>query len=79
MKRIRIWLWSIVSELEYQLYPWKSDIPDEEEYTPPPDYERNFRDDWMKSQDERISRLQEEMIWVQNEIHKLHVEYRTHD
>ena len=28
IRTLRIWLWGIVAELEYQLYPWKSnDVP----------------------------------------------------
>ena len=49
----------------------------EEKYTPPPDYESNFNDDWLKSHDDKISRLQSEMIWVQQEIHKLHIHNNT--
>jgi len=80
IRSIRIWLWGIVSELEYQLYPWQTDQPPkwvEEKYTPPPDYESNFNDDWLKSHDDKISRLQSEMIWVQQEIHKLHIHNNT--
>ncbi|MEK9894539.1 MAG: hypothetical protein VW454_06225 [Pelagibacteraceae bacterium] len=79
-RSIRIWLWGIVAELEYQLYPWKTDSPPkyvEEKYVQPPDYEKNFNDDWLKAHDEKIARLQQEMIWVQQEIHKLHVHNRT--
>lgn len=80
MRSLRIWLWGIVSELEYQLYPWKTESPRlEQEYKIPPNYEQNFNDDWLKSQEERISRLQKEMIWCQNEIHKLNIVMRTHD
>ena len=80
IRSIRIWLWGIVSEIEYQLYPWKTDTPPKDladGYASPPDYERNFDDDWLKSQEERISRLQQEMIWVQQEIHKLHIHNNT--
>ena len=82
IRSIRIWLWGIVSELEYQLYPWKtSTAPDwvKPEYKIPEDYEKNFNDDWLKSHDDKINRLQEEMIWVQSEIHKLNVHYRTQE
>ena len=80
IRSFRIWLWSAVSELEYRLYPWKTDTPPEwvdERYIPPPNYEQNFNDDWLKSHDDKINRLQQEMIWVQQEIHKLHLELRT--
>ena len=77
---IRIWLWGIVSELEFQLYPWKTETPPEwvqDRYVPPPDYEKNFNDDWLKSQEERISRLQDEMKKEKKEIHNLHIHYQT--
>ncbi len=46
IRSIHIWLWGIVSELEYKLYPWKTDTPPEwveDRYVPPPDYEKNFK------------------------------------
>lgn len=80
IRSIHIWLWGIVSELEYKLYPWKTDAPPEwaeDRYVPPPDYEKNFNDDWLKSHDDKITRLQDEMCQVQKEIHKLHIHYAT--
>ena len=70
---LRVFLWSIVAELEYILYPWK------EEKSPEVSYDQNLHYDWVKSNGEKIARLQEEMIWVQKEIHKLHIELKTHD
>ena len=65
---LRVFLWGIVAELEHALYPWKDESPPEElEY------------DWIQSHDQKIVRLQEEMLWVQKEIHKLNVELKTHD
>ena len=82
IRPIRIWLWGLVSELEYILYPWKTSSPPEwvkPEYKLPEDYEKNFNDDWLKSHDEKIARLQKEMIWVTQEIHKLNIYHNTHD
>lgn len=79
---IRVFLWSAIAELEYILYPWKTKSPPEwvrPEHKMPEDYEKNFNDDWLKSHDEKINRLQQEMIWVQQEIHKLNVYHNTHD
>lgn len=79
---IRVFLWTIVAELEYHLYPWK------DEKKPPievaqkynlPDYEQNLNYDWIKSHDEKIDRLQEEMIWVQKEIHKINIGIKSDD
>lgn len=79
---LRVWLWGIVAELEYQLYPWKTSTPPEwvrPEHKIEENYTQNFNDDWLKSHDDKISRLQQEMIWVTQEIHKLNVYHNTHD
>lgn len=73
IRSFRIWLWGIVAELEYQLYPWKGarEEHDPEEYIPQRYDSDSFNDDWLRSQEERINRLQEEMIYVQRELHKI--------
>ena len=80
---LRVFLWTIIAELEYILYPWKEESPPEDlakKYNlPETNIEENLSFDWLKSHDEKISRLQKEMIWVQNEIHKLNVKLETHD
>ena len=80
---IRVFLWNIVAELEYQLYPWKDESPPSDlsqRYNlPEPDFNKNLQYDWIQSHDQKIARLQQEMIWVQGEIHKLNVELSTHD
>jgi len=82
--KIRVFLWSIAAELEYFLYPWTEETPPKEitkKYNLPIeiDYDKNFYYDWIKSHEEKISRLQQEMIWTQKEIHKLNLELKTHD
>jgi hypothetical protein len=80
---LRVFLWSIIAELEYILYPWKEENPPEDlaqKYNlPDATFEQNLNYDWLKSHDEKITRLQEEMIWVQKEIHKLNVQLKTHE
>lgn len=73
IRRLHIWLWGIVSELEYHLYPWKGapEVHEHEEYQPKQYKNDTFNDDWLRSQEERINRLQDEMIYVQRELHKL--------
>ena len=77
---MRVWLWEIIAELEYHLYPWKIDNPPEDIRskfnlsTNETDYEENLSFDWLKSHDEKIGRLQTEMLWVQEEIYKLKTE-----
>jgi hypothetical protein len=80
---LRVFLWTIVAELEYHLYPWKDEQPPEDlsqKYNlSDKTLEQNLQYDWIQSHDQKISRLQEEMIWVQKEIHKLNVKMETHD
>ena len=80
---IRVFLWTIVAELEYHLYPWKEEKPPKEvakKYNlPEVSYDQNLYYDWIQSHDQKIARLQDEMIWVQKEIHKLNIELKTHD
>ncbi len=81
IRELQISLWSWVAELEYRLYPWKTSTPPAwavERYN----IDSTFSDDhdldndslhydWLKSHDDKINRLQTEMIWVRDEIHKL--------
>ena len=80
---LRVFVWGIVAELEYILYPWKDLNPPEEisqKYNlPDTSIEEHLHYDWIQSHDQKIARLQQEMIWVQKEIHKLHIEMKTHD
>ena len=82
LREIHIWLWGMVAELEYKLYPWQTSTP------PPWAAERygidtsTFHDDhtfdndslhydWLKSHDDKLNRLQEEMIHVQGQLNKI--------
>lgn len=75
-KKLRIIIWSIVAELEYILYPWKCGE------SPPPEFiqkynlydshfDENFNYDWLKINDEKISRLQNEMLYVKKAIDEI--------
>jgi peptidoglycan hydrolase CwlO-like protein len=81
--RIKVFLWAIVAELEYHLYPWTEKAPPQDvaqKYNlPESDFDKNLHYDWIQSHDQKISRLQEEMIWVQKEIHKLNNKMETND
>tara|TARA_R100001163_G_C5016128_1_gene160389 strand:+ start:705 stop:968 length:264 start_codon:yes stop_codon:yes gene_type:complete len=76
---IRVILWGIVAELEYQLYPWKTSKPPQwavDRYNVDGGhqhevYEETFNYDWLKQHEQKISRLQLEMIHVIKEIEKL--------
>ena len=84
IRKFRIWLWGVVMELEDMLYPWKTSTP------PSWAIERHnlteHRDDelddilyreWVKAHDDKIGRLQTEMISVQNQIHRIQDELKS--
>ena len=65
-------------ELEYNLYPWKDKSPPEwavKRYNLDhgiiDEYEYHIQYNWIKSNDEKINRLQSEMIYVLSEIKKI--------
>ena len=70
MRKLRIWLWQIVSDLEAKLYPYDQEDNNDFYYTIKNDEtgEQYMIIEWIRSFDERIVRLQDEMIWVKNEI-----------
>jgi hypothetical protein len=68
---LRIILWKIVSELEQKLYPYECDEDYYYEVKNDETGERYMIIDWIKSFDERIIRLQDEMLWVKSEIHSI--------
>ena len=72
-RTIRILLWQIVSELEQRLYPYEKEDANDYYYTVKNDEtgENYMIIEWIKSFDERIQRLQDEMLWVQSEIMEL--------
>lgn len=70
LRNIQIFLWEIVSFLEDKLYP----------YTDNGDYYIKIKDDntgeeyliidWIKSHNQKIDRLQDEMVYVKDQIRK---------
>ena len=75
IRSLRIFLWGLVAELEYHLYPWKDENPPPEtiqKYNLPEEpFDKNLHYDRLKSHDEKISRLQTEMIFVIDQINEL--------
>ena len=73
IRRIRILLWEIVSGWEQRLYPYEKEDNNDYYYTVKNDDtgEEYMIIEWIKSFDERIVRLQEEMIYVQNELRRM--------
>ena len=73
-KSIQIKLWQIFAELEYILYPWKLNSPpqwaiDRYRLNEHNEHNEDILDDgyyyeWIKSHDEKINKLQEDMIYT---------------
>ena len=77
-RNVQINLWSIVAELEYQLYPWKTSEPPKwamerhnVHHNIVDEYEEHMYYGWIKSHDDKISSLQLQMIQVQKELNDL--------
>ena len=81
--RIRVFLWTIAAELEYYLYPWVDEKPPQDliqRYNlPESNFDKNLHYDWLKSHDEKINKVEENIIALYDEIHKLNVAIGTHD
>lgn len=89
IRSAQIFLWGIVAELEYQLYPWKSNTPPnwavkrynlpdgshEEEYQ----YDEKLNFEWLKHHEDKIAKLQLEMIYITEEVRKLKDVNQTED
>ena len=73
IKTIRILLWQIVSELEQRLYPYEKEDRNDYYYTVKNDEtgENYMIIEWIKSFDERIQRLQDEMMYVQSQLRNI--------
>ena len=73
IRKIRILLWHIVSDLEQRLYPYDKEDSGDFYYTVKNDDtgENYMVIEWIKSFDERIIRLQDEMMWVQSELRRM--------
>jgi hypothetical protein len=73
IKTIRILLWQIVSELEQRLYPYEKEDNNDFYYTIKNDEtgETYMIIEWIKSFDERILRLQDEMLHVQRQLRNM--------
>ena len=75
---IRVWLWSIVMELEDILYPWKTKDPPSwaiERYNLDHGIEDEFENSihygWIRSHDQKINKLEENIINLYKEIELL--------
>lgn len=66
-------MWGIAVELEYLLYPYENDTEDDYYIKVKNDEtgEKYFVLDWIKSHNDKIDRLQDEMIWVKHKINEI--------
>ena len=70
-RKLRIIIWSIVADLEQRLYPYHNEDDYYYEVKNDDTGEKYMIIEWIKSFDERIVRLQDEMIWIKSEISNL--------
>jgi len=73
IKQIRILLWQIVSDWEHRLYPYEKEDAGDYYYTVKNDDtgETFMVIEWIKSFDDRIQRLQDEMLYVKSQIREI--------
>jgi len=73
IKQIRILLWQIVSDWEHRLYPYEKEDAGDYYYTVKNDDtgETFMIIEWIKSFDDRIQRLQDEMLYVKSQIREI--------
>ena len=70
IRNIRILLWKIVSDWEQRLYPYEKEDNNDYYYTIK---NEETGESYMKSFDERIIRLQDEMRYVQIQLKRINV------
>ena len=77
IRKVHIWLWGMIAELEHILYPWKTSTPPPwaiDRYNLPDHYDSELDEiiykEWIKAHEEKISRLQSEMIYITEEVRK---------
>ena len=79
IKNVRVWLWGIVAELEYRLYPWKSKNPPQwavERYNLDSGLMNDIDNeyvyfDWLKSQEQKIKKIEQNIIFITKELEEL--------
>ena len=79
IKKIRIFLWGIVAELEYHLYPWKLSKPPQwaiDRHNLDNGVMTDLQDDylyfeWLKTQEQKIQKIEKNINFIIDEIKKL--------
>ena len=73
--KVREFVWVIVSEIEDWVYPYRTRLSPEEKYEhgmkDPMTGEITMLENLLQADNERIQRLQDEMIHVLNELNKI--------
>ena len=84
IRKFHIWLWGFVMEIEDTLYPWKTSTPPSwaVERHNFPDHSDDELDEiiykeWIRSHDQKINKLEENMILAFKQIHKLQIDMET--
>ena len=79
--KIREFAWVIVSEIEYWLYPYHNKLTPEEQFEirvkDPMSGENFMVEEHIQQQNERIERLQDEMITVQMKLAEHEQRFKT--
>jgi hypothetical protein len=70
IRKLRILLWRIASDFEQRLYPYEKEDNNDYYYTIKNEEtgENYMIIEWIKSFDERIQRIQDEMLWIKSEL-----------
>lgn len=73
IRTIRIFLWRIASSIEQNLYPYEEEDSNDYYYTVKNEEtgESYMIIEWIKSFDDRIQRLQDEMIWIKSKLNEM--------
>ena len=76
MRDIRIYIWSLVMDLEDWLYPWKTKSPPQwavERYNLDSGLASDIDDqafyfDWLKQQEQKIQKIEKNIIAIQRQL-----------
>ena len=79
--KVREFVWVIVSEIEDWVYPYRTRLTEEEKYEhgmkDPMTGEITMIENLLQADNERIQRLQDEMINVQNRVYEIEQDLKS--
>tara|TARA_A100001201_G_scaffold87445_1_gene76989 strand:+ start:4811 stop:5059 length:249 start_codon:yes stop_codon:yes gene_type:complete len=81
MRDIRIYIWSLVMDLEDWLYPWKTTNPPQwavERYNLDSGLSRDidnnqFYFDWLKQQEQKIQKIEKNIIGIHKKLDSMEI------